>query len=303
MTARLRLKVCALAVAIPLTFVAIHTIVSAHAGNSDPSVIHACVGNYSKIVRIVGTGGSCVTAPASLAETPVHWAIQGAAGTNGINGINGTNGTNGASVTFVGYFGGDANGCPNGGAIYALAGTDAYVCNGLNAPAGATRPDPPCFHQANRYHNCGNGTVTDTVTGLIWLQNAACFGTVGYASANQAASGLKAGDCGLTDSSSSGDWRLPTKDEWSATIAHASVQGLACTLSLSPSLTNDAGTGCLSFGPTSFTGVTSNVGYWSSSSDDATPHFAYLANLASGHIVAGGKIILARPWPVRGGSR
>jgi hypothetical protein len=33
--------------------------------------------------------------------------------------------------------------------------------------------DPPCFDNLNRYVDCGNGTVTgtvtDTVTGLIWL--------------------------------------------------------------------------------------------------------------------------------------
>ena len=27
--------------------------------------------------------------------------------------------------------------------------------------------DPPCFDNANRYVNCGNGTVTDTATGLV----------------------------------------------------------------------------------------------------------------------------------------
>ena len=28
-------------------------------------------------------------------------------------------------------------------------------------------PDPPCFGNIVRYVNCGNGTVTDTATGLI----------------------------------------------------------------------------------------------------------------------------------------
>ena len=85
---------------------------------------------------------------------------------------------------------------------------------------------PPCFDNANRYVNCGNGTVTDTVTGLIWLQNANCFGVQNYATANQAAAGLADGQCGLTDGSSAGDWRLPTKAEWEATVARAVASGL-----------------------------------------------------------------------------
>ena len=89
-----------------------------------------------------------------------------------------------------------------------------------------THAAPPCFDNANRYVNCGNGTVTDTVTGLIWLQNANCFSEI-YSAANQAAAGLAAGQCGLTDGSSAGDWRLPTKAEWQATIARA--VGLACS--------------------------------------------------------------------------
>ena len=47
---------------------------------------------------------------------------------------------------------------------------------------------------------------------------------------------MKDGDCGLTDGSSPGDWRLPTKAEWDATMAH--VAALGCH---SPALTNDAG--------------------------------------------------------------
>jgi hypothetical protein len=74
----------------------------------------------------------------------------------------------------------------------------------------------PCFDNGNRYVDCGNGTVTDTVTGLVWLKNANCFGEQTYAAASQAAAGLGAGQCGLTDGSSPGDWRLPTLVEWQA---------------------------------------------------------------------------------------
>ena len=69
---------------------------------------------------------------------------NGAPGTNGIDGTNGTNGTNGidgTSVTFVDYFSGNQNGCPNGGAVYAAGNppVSAYVCNGAEmAPTAKT---------------------------------------------------------------------------------------------------------------------------------------------------------------------
>lgn len=48
-------------VATVLTFVAIPTIASAYAGNNDPNMVHACIGNVSKIVRVVRVSGSCIT--------------------------------------------------------------------------------------------------------------------------------------------------------------------------------------------------------------------------------------------------
>jgi hypothetical protein len=78
----------------------------------------------------------------------------------------------------------------------------------------------------------------------------------------------------LTDGSSAGDWRLPTKDEWSATIAAAVALGCKTRFespSSSPSLTNDAGLGCLNVGTgTSFAGVAAD-GYKSTSSLEIYP--------------------------------
>ena len=155
-------------VATVLAFLAIPTIASAHAGNNDPNMVHACIGNVSKIVRIVGVSGSCLTAPPLLAETPAHWpqvqgtgsqgpkGDQGDPGTPGTNGTNGTNGTDGT------------NGAPGTNGTDGIDGTNGT--NGTNGIDGTngTRADAPCFHNTNRYVNCGNGTVTDTVTGLIW---------------------------------------------------------------------------------------------------------------------------------------
>src|SRR6266508_3058557 len=81
----LPISVCASPV---LAFLAIPTIASAHGGNNDPNVVHACIGNVSKIVRIVGLSGVCLASPPLVVETPAHWDIQGLPGAPGVNGTN-----------------------------------------------------------------------------------------------------------------------------------------------------------------------------------------------------------------------
>lgn len=64
-----------------------------------------------------------------------------------------------------------------------------------------------------RFTDNGNGTVTDNLTGLIWLQNANCFGTQSWTYALYLANSLASGKCGLSDSSSVRQWRLPNINE------------------------------------------------------------------------------------------
>ena len=272
--------------------------------------IYACVNNSSGTIHIVGASASCANN-----EIRLVWSTagpQGPQGQAGKDGADGTNGIDGISVTVVGSFTGNANGCPNGGAIFQAAGNVlAYVCNGSNGAdgAGGTRAAGPCFDHDNRYVNCGNGTVTDTVTGLIWLQDAACLGVADWVAANQAAAALKHGDCGLTDGSSPGDWRLPTRAEWEATIAKAVALG--CVLDGSggpPSLTNDAGTACYGTGTaSSFAGVASGL-YWSSSASENFPSRAFAGVLDAGVVGVGilfknSTQFSQQVWPVRGGTR
>jgi len=183
------------------------------------------------------------------------------------------------------------------------------VGQGSAKKTGSIKPSPPCFDNTNRYVNCGNGTVTDTVTGLIWLQQADCLGvSETWKAANEAATLLKDGDCNgtLTDNSSPGDWRLPTQTEWSATIAQAVKLG--CTFGGSgtaPSLTNDAGTGCYT-SQSSFTGNAPGVApgvYWSSTAYETIPSAAVYANLGDGNLGVIAKQLPIRVWPVRGGRR
>ena len=67
-------------VSVVFAILAIPAIVSAHGGNNDPNMVHACLGNVSKVARIVGVNGACIPAPPLLAETAAHWAIRRSAG-------------------------------------------------------------------------------------------------------------------------------------------------------------------------------------------------------------------------------
>jgi len=64
----------------------------------------------------------------------------------------------------------------------------------------------------------GNGTVT--FNGLVWLKDAGCLGMMNWNDAMVRPKGLAHGQCGLTDKSKVGDWRLPTVDELKAVYAY-----------------------------------------------------------------------------------
>jgi len=64
-----------------------------------------------------------------------------------------------------------------------------------------------------RFTDHGNGTVTDHLTGLVWLKNAGCFSPSSWSAAISAARALASGACGLTDGSAAGTWRMPNVNE------------------------------------------------------------------------------------------
>jgi uncharacterized protein DUF1566 len=175
-----------------------------------------------------------------------------------------------------------------------LAST-AAASPALSMPIPVPKAAGPCIDKSMRYVDCGNGTVTDTATGLIWLKQADCLSTMDWATAKKDAAGLKAGDCMLTDGSSAGDWRLPTRAEWEQTMKNALDMG--CT---GPTLTNDVGTGCITAGPSSFTGVEADY-YWSDTPEGKDQ--AYLGDIDHGHLLKANLFNTMRVWPVRGGQR
>ena len=120
------------------------------------------------------------------------------------------------------------------------------------------KPPPPdtCFDNIGRFVDCGNGTVKDNLTGLFWLEDAsnACFGFNDWPDANVLAAQLADGQCGLTDGSSPGDWRLPTKEEWQVIMDQAVANGCSA-----PYVPDVVGTGCCGTGTCAFSGVASSM--------------------------------------------
>lgn len=64
-----------------------------------------------------------------------------------------------------------------------------------------------------RFTDHGDGTATDNLTGLVWLQNANCFGLKTWTDALNSANTLKDGSCNLRDGSVPGNWRIPNRYE------------------------------------------------------------------------------------------
>jgi hypothetical protein len=103
--------------------------------------------------------------------------------------------------------------------VWAVKGTSSGVAKlqatGLNVPyasgddgtlqKGVGLPSP-------RWIDNGNGTITDIVTGLVWLKLANCI-NLPWAAAVAAVNNLASGQCGLSDGSAAGQWRMPNRNE------------------------------------------------------------------------------------------
>ena len=74
-----------------------------------------------------------------------------------------------------------------------------------NLQRGVPLPSP-------RLLDKGDGTVVDALTGLVWLKQADCI-HLPWAGALAAVKTLASGQCGLTDGSTAGGWRVPSRNE------------------------------------------------------------------------------------------
>lgn len=161
-------------------------------------------------------------------------------------------------------------------------------------------------NSGDRYEDNLNGTVTDCRTGLIWLKNAYCaetsggIGSVGFldwSTALRWVAGLGNGVCGLTDGSSSGDWRLPAKTEWMAMVANAKKQILT-----GPALTKGSGVGKWTPGDI-FDNVPADnfSNYWTATPDSSDQTWIWIIHSFDGSMALCNKADQRSIWPVRGG--
>ena len=250
---------------------------------------YACVSNTSGAVRMVAEGTTC-----TKQEHLIAWNSQGPAGLTGPQGETGPAGPTGPTGPQgeIGPVGPEGPGCQDcESRISALEDVVAHSTTGnvvylpktgqktSYAPRddgdlekGIAWPDP-------RFTDNGNGTVTDNLTGLVWLKNADCFGPKSWEQALSDAYMLSSGQCGLSDGSVAGDWRLPNVRELQSLI--------------------DYGGPVLPRGHP-FTSVRWSTLYWTSSPVGSTDHSWYVS-LGDGHLFYIEKTSANYVWPVRGG--
>jgi hypothetical protein len=180
--------------------------------------------------------------------------------------------------------------------------TDCYLsadpwgictCGTTNCPSGqdgglekgVAWPNP-------RFTDNGDGTVTDNLTGLIWLQNANCPGPprawgIAHDDVVQLNTNGKMNDNDCGDTSNGGshqtDWRLPSVRE-----LFSLIDSSQCAPTLPSAYT------------TYFTDVQSS-GYWSSTTFACLASGAWYVSLGDGYVNSDDKTGAGYVWPVRGG--
>jgi len=144
---------------------------------------------------------------------------------------------------------------------------------------------------APRFTDSGNGTVTDNLTGLVWLKNANCTETVGgvskasgtlaWANALVWSNSLASGSCSLADGSAAADWRLPARLE---------LESLVDMSKYDPAL--PAGH--------PFSNVQSAY-YWTSTTYRSNTGYAWGLYMGDSYADSNAKTSDFYVWPVRGG--
>ena len=168
--------------------------------------------------------------------------------------------------------------------VLAMAMITSFIAVGLFFPVLSSAGEL-------RFTDLGNGTVRDNETGLIWLKNANCFRWKNLKKATELVDELRSGQCGLSDGSIAGDWRLPSVWEW---------EDLFVKKYRNPALSNAAGTGKWKKGD-AFDNV-QNLYYWTSTAfPDATGRLdnAYCVYLYFGAVHSKEKALGLFVWPVR----
>lgn len=133
-----------------------------------------------------------------------------------------------------------------------------------------------------RFSDNSNGTVSDNLTGLIWLKDANCGVALTWTAALTAANTLANGTCSLSDGSKIGDWRLPNRKEIKSLVNRQQT---------------DTSVWLNSVG---FSNCQADY-YWSSSTVANATTSAWRLNLLNGYVSTDNKLNLGYVLPVRGG--
>ncbi|MGC2696630.1 MAG: DUF1566 domain-containing protein [Candidatus Angelobacter sp.] len=133
-----------------------------------------------------------------------------------------------------------------------------------------------------RFTDNDDGTVTDNLTGLIWLKNADLFGELKWVDAIERARKLADGSHGLSDDSAPGDWRVPNIRELLSIIDYGRSEPIIPAKH-------------------PFENVKIAL-YWTSTSLLPAAHLGWMMTLGIGPTVFDVKDSLNRSWPVRGTS-
>jgi hypothetical protein len=176
------------------------------------------------------------------------------------------------------------------------AGVGSHVV--INGAIAETKADLPCVPASDkaadagdRFIDCGNGTVHDTATGLLWLKSLNCLpDAMSWYDAQAFVANMRQGSCGLSDHSQRGDWRLPTSTEWSIV--------LKSSCSDPPKLEGKSG-GCFSDLGGSWAVAVRSACYWSFNTYAPDPTTAEYGSTQTG---GGGffeKTFTCHVWPVR----
>lgn len=141
-----------------------------------------------------------------------------------------------------------------------------------------------------RFKDNKDGTVTDTLTELVWLKDADCYGILAADAAAAAAAGLNSEECGLSDGSIAGDWRLPTKAELQGIGTDPPAAWEYRTPDVDWTLPD-----------TPFENVQSDY-YWTSTPYENNPVYPYMVLLGNGYTTFNTPDQTYHVWPVRSDS-
>lgn len=175
-------------------------------------------------------------------------------------------------------------GCPPPAKVSKTGQTTAYATgDDGDLEKGVTWPNP-------RFTDNLDGTVSDNLTGHIWLKNANCFGQRTWNNALSDCNGLASGMCGLTDGSNAGDWRLPNIKE---------LFSLVDNNYYGPAVPDTVGTGQCSEG-NPFNNLNGGDLTWSSNTFPLATNQALYVDMFAGMVYSRIKTDAYFLWPVRG---